>query len=208
MTYFKIQSTNQDKKITKFLKSAQGELGKFFGIELKLPTVFFLNSREQIDQIWQKKTEDWLVGWTANNNIFILDPKVYTKESDHKDIKSFWGVLKHEYAHIAMMNVCWHNKLPKWLSEGLACYLAGQIKKQPDKKTALRVFDYFQKSDRWIYGIGFFWVNLLIKKFGKRKMLELLKSINYLTTKGQFAQKFYQIYKIHFSKEDLLKLIS
>ncbi|MFH1428098.1 MAG: hypothetical protein ABIG60_06285, partial [Patescibacteria group bacterium] len=95
---------------------------------------------------------------------------------------------------------------PKWLNEGLCCYLADQVKKKPTKKEALRVFDYYQKTDWRIYDIGYFWVKLLIDKFGKKKLLKLLKKIDSQATEKEFTEIFYQVYGFKFSKKEFNKI--
>ncbi len=205
-TYFKIKSIKSNKKIVHYLKTTQKELDDFFDAKIGLPSVFMLDSRKQIDQILRRKTESWMVGWATGNNIFILDPEKFTKESNHKDIDNFWRVLKHEYIHIAMRKLYGHDK-PKWLNEGLCCYLAKQVKKEPTKRVALKVFDYYLKGDWRIYAVGYFWVKFLIEEFGKTKLIRLLKSLDNQTNERQFAKNFYQIYKFHYSKADFEKFL-
>lgn len=204
--YFKIKSVKPNKKVINYLKTTQKELENFFNAKIKLPDIFILDSRKQIDQLWQKKTEPWMVGWASDNNIFILSPEKFTKESNHKDSENFWRVLKHEYVHIAMRKLYGHDK-PKWLNEGLCCYLAKQVKKEPTQKDALKVFDYYQKGDWEIYSISYFWVKLLIEEFGKAKLFRLLKILDSQTSEGQFAKNFYRVYKFRYSKTDFKKIL-
>lgn len=203
--FFKIQYIKDDKRLNNFLKKSQKELSVFFGIKIYFPSVFFITSRKQYDDIWKTKSKDWMVGGANGRNIFILDPEIYTKESSHKDPNDFWLVLKHEYCHIAFRQYCGHN-IPKWLNEGLANYLAGQVKKKPTKEEALRVFDYYRKIDWRIYDIGYFWTKLLIEKFGKKKLLTLIRSMNFQTNEKEFAKIFYKIYKIGFTEKDFDKI--
>ncbi len=195
-----------DKKIAYFLESAKKELDIFYDINIEQPSIFFVDSRKEINKIWGRKTEEWFSAWAKDGNIFILNPEVYTKESNHKDIKHFWQSLKHEYCHLYYRKIT-NTGCPKWLNEGLANYLAGQVKKKPMKGETLRVFDYYEKTDWKIYNIGYFWTKLLIEKFGKKKLLTLLKNINSQTTEKEFAEKFYQIYKFHYSKLDFEKIL-
>ena len=204
--FFKIQDIKDNKKLNNFLKKSQKELSDFFGIKIRFPSIFFINSRKQYNDIWKTKSKDWMVGGANGRNVFILDPKIYTKESSHKDPNDFWLVLKHEYCHIAFRQYCGHS-IPKWLNEGLANYLASQVKKKPTKKEALRVFDYYQKLDWRIYNIGYFWTKFLIEEFGKKKLLTLIKSIDSQTTEKEFAKKFHQVYKFHYSKTDFEKIL-
>jgi len=195
-----------NKKMAGFLKSIQEELDDFYDISIEQPSVFFIDSRKEINEIWGRKTEEWFSAWAKDGSIFILNPEVYTKESNHKDINHFWQSLKHEYCHLYYRKIT-NTGYPKWLNEGLANYLAGQVKKKPTKREALRVFDYYQKLDWRIYNIGYFWTKLLIERFGKKKLLTLIKSIGSQTTEKEFAKKFHRVYKFHYSKTDFEKIL-
>jgi hypothetical protein len=205
--YSKTNKSKFNKKLTTYLKSINKELDLFFDIKLIQPKIFFLESRKEIDRLQKRKTEDWMVGWADNKTIYILNPKTYAKESSHKNIGHFWQVLKHEFSHLYFKKITKNNR-PKWLNEGLACYLANQNKKEPSKKIALKIFEYHDKSDWQVYQIGFFWVKLLIEKFGRPKIIKLIESINSKTTNKQFSANFYKIYKIRFSKKDFFKLLN
>lgn len=196
-----IKPIKNNPKLSRFLLSTEKSLFDFFKIKIERPPIFFLNSRKDIDKFWGRKTESWFSGWAKNGAIYILNPKVYPKESNHK-IEHFWQTIKHEYCHLYFNQVTGIN-YPKWLNEGLACYLNGQVKKTLTLSEAMKVFDYFQKSDRDIYKVGYFWVKILIEKFGRRKLLILLKHLKPGLTKCQFKSIFYQVYKIKFTKRDL-----
>ncbi len=195
-----------NKNISKFLKENRLEFDKFFGIKLALPNIRLIADRRAFNNYWNKKTEDWMVGWTKENTIFILNPKNYTKESSHKTITSFWQVLKHEHAHCYFKKIT-NTNYPKWLNEGLACYLSKQVKLQPMPREALKVFDYFSKNGTQNYKLGYFWVKLLIEKFGTEKFIKLIKTLSDKTTEKQFGRNFYNIYKFRYSKDDFKKVI-
>jgi len=196
-----------NKKMIEFLKFTQKELDVFYNTIIKKPSIFFIDSRKEIDKIWGRKTEEWFSAWAKDGNIYILNPEIYTKESNHKNIKHFWQSLKHEYCHLYYRKITGAG-YPKWLNEGLANYLAGQVKKNPTKEESLRVFDYYNKSDWRIYDIGYFWIKLLIEKYGKENLVTLIKDINSKTTEKEFSKKFYQVYKFHYSKKDFDKIFS
>lgn len=202
----KIQPLKSHKKLNRYIESIQKELNSFFRIKIERPLIFLVGSRREIDILWNKKTQGWLTAWMKGNNIFILHPDVYTKESDHKDIEHFWKTLKHEYCHIYFKHIT-GNSIPKWLNEGLACYLAKQEKKVPSKDNLLKVFNYFRKTDWQIYSIAYFWTKFLIENYGLKKLLELINQINPKITQKQFSENFYQIYRFHYSKKDFGKFI-
>jgi len=194
-------------KYEKHLLSFKQKMDRWFGISVELPRVFFVQSRKEYDKLFGSKTEAWQVARTENGVIFILDPRIYTKESDHKNIKSFWLVLQHEYVHLYYRKLT-GNWYPRWINEGLACYLAGQEKKAPEKKLLVDVNQFFDRGGQWVYGVGYFWVNYLIKKYGKAKFVKLLKTINLQITKGKFAANFKKIYKFGLTKRELADLLT
>jgi hypothetical protein len=192
----------EDKKILSFLLSAQKNLAKFFGIKMPIPHVFIVSSRKDINAIFGRKTKNWIVAWIKKGTIFALDQAAYRKESNHKDPRYFWKVLKHEYCHLYFEKFTSAN-FPKWLNEGLACYLARQEKYPPPKGKLLNILRYHKKSDQWVYAVGYFWVNLLIKKFGKAKLLKLLRGLHANTSKKEFDARFHRIYGFRFDRGGL-----
>jgi len=207
-SHFILKIEKNNSKLNRFLLAAEKELPDFFGVNIQRPNIFFLDSRKVIDEIRRKKTESWLCAWARNGNIYILNPKIYTKESSHTS-EHFWKTIKHEYCHLYFKQLTGIS-YPAWLNEGLACYLAGQVNKAPTASQAVKVFDYFQKSDKYIYSIAYFWVKLLIEKFGGKKLLELLKQLKPELSEQEFKLIFYKIYKIKFSNKyfnDLFKKI-
>jgi len=114
-------------------------------------------------------------------------------------------VLKHEYVHIAFRRFC-RNTNPKWLNQGLACYLASQPKKLPDSKLALKVLSYYHTIDDNVYIIGYFWVKYLIDRYGKGKFLKLLKSLRNTHDLNGFKRSFYNIFGFKFEKSVLKRI--
>ena len=203
--FLTVRLSLKNKKLDNLLKTTRQELDSFFNSSVPEPAIFLLNSRKELDIIWGQKTERWVVGGTKYGAIFILDPKIYTKESSHTDKNNFWKTLKHEYCHIYFRHIT-NGVHPLWLHEGLASYLAGQ------KKTCnnpLDVFSYFDKTGRGLYDVGYFWVELLIRKFGKAKFLKLIKALEPKPnlTERIFAARFYKVYGFKFNKNTLAKLL-
>jgi len=183
------------------------ELDIFFGFKAPEPLLFLLDNREDLDLVWGKKTERWFVGAFKNNSIFILNYKVYSKESSHK-AEEFWQTLKHEYCHYYYTQIT-RSHYPVWLNEGLASYISGKklILTDDYKAKLLDIFDYFDRVDKGAYAIGQFWVEYLIKKYGKRKFLKLINSFDAQFDRQQFIFKFYQVYGFKFSRDSFLEFI-
>jgi len=199
--------TIKGSKYKKHLLAFKKKMDRWFDVSVEMPRVFFVQSRREYDKLFGYKTESWQVARTESGMIYILDPRIYTKESDHKDIKSFWLVLQHEYVHL------YYRKLtdtwdPRWINEGLACYLAGQKKKTPEKKILVDVGQFFDRGGQWVYSVGYFWVNYLIKKHGKAKFVRLLKTINPKIAKSKFTADFKKIYGFGPTKRELTNLLA
>lgn len=73
-------------------------MNAFFRFNAERPLVFLVNSRRDINKIYHRKTENWMIGWQKGNTVFILSPEKYAKESSHPRAR-FWKALKHELAH-------------------------------------------------------------------------------------------------------------
>ena len=84
MQSFIIKPKKINLRFNDFLFKTEKELSVFFGININKPNIFFLDSRKDIDKVWGKKTENWFSAWAQNDNIYILNPKFYAKESNHK----------------------------------------------------------------------------------------------------------------------------
>ncbi|MCX6744549.1 MAG: hypothetical protein NTX82_03425 [Candidatus Parcubacteria bacterium] len=193
---------DSNKKLAQFSRRTERELEKFFGVKLNSVWILLLNSRQDINAVYGKKTPDWLVGFTHQNTIFILNLKVYTKESSHKNQQDFWKTLKHEYCHLYYKKLT-GNTYPDWLNEGLASYLAKQKRPKPELREALYILGDKNRGKYDVYKVGYFWVNLLIDKFDKKKLLKLIGSLKPQMSQPEFERIFYKVLKIKFSRRSL-----
>lgn len=179
--------------IEDFTKKALLELKTFFGFELN-PKIVIINDRKEIDKLLGYKTENWVVGWGDKNSIYILDKDNFEKESIHKySDKSYSELITHELAHVFFLHLSNNRAEPDWLWEGVSLYLAGQVSNKPLK---FRNFlDYYEKKGEGVYEESGQAVQFLVEKYGKEKMLALIKSLSILHSKIEFDKKFKQIYK-------------
>ena len=197
-------SSVSNKKIESFLLKTQKELNAIYEESFsRLPKIFLIGSRKDLDKIRGEKTPNWLVAWTENEDIFILNPKVYEKESCHKG--DFWKVLKHEYCHIYHRRIT-RNSYPHWLTEGTACYFAKQNKELPFEKEALSVFSNPDPTN--VYNVGYFWTEILVQEFGKKKLIGFINGINHNTTPKIFSKLFKDHFRVPFSKDWGRKMVA
>lgn len=198
-----------DKKLQLFIKNIKKEFDVFFGFKIKDPSLYFVASRKEFDVIVGRKTENWLVAIARANSIYILDRKIFAKESNHKK-KEFWLTLKHEYSHIYYSQII-KSHYPVWLNEGLASHLSGKkiIIKEKDQVQLLSVFDYYKKGGKDVYTVSQYWVEFLLKEYGQKKLIKLIKSLDIKAelSSSYFNKQFYKIYGFRFDKKTFAKFL-
>ncbi len=160
-------------------------------------------SRKEFDKALGTKTLPWMVGHASKGIITVFSPSVVEKVSPHSK-ETFPDTLKHEIAHIFSRLLSGHKALPRWISEGIAGYIAGQY--NPNWRTKIGELNkLFYKKD-WAkkpaFQFAFFAVKYLVENFGKRKFFRLMSKANMNSTLGEFNSVFKQIYKIPVSKFD------
>lgn len=178
---FKINSA-KDTWLEETYEKAMIDLGQFFGINWveNKPKVFILPDRKTVDEIRGQSTPRWVVGFgrIGMGGVYLLDRANFEKESDNTYSEEHYAaLLKHELSHCFMDTITDGYRKPLWLTEGLAIYLSGQLQwyKQPEKLE--RFLESFDKQAQKIYTEGGFTIKLLINKYGKEKIIELLKQL-------------------------------
>lgn len=208
--YINLKSVKVDKNLQRFLAVTRREFNNFFNFGIVEPLLFFLSSRRDLDLIMGKKTDNWFVALSKGNSIFILEKKIFAKESNHKE-DDFWQTLKHEYSHIYYTQIT-KSHYPFWLNEGLACVLSGKklVLKKDSKNKLMNILSYFNHRDRDTYMVGHYWVEYLLKNYGKRKLVQLIKNLNFKSEMDskQFAKQFYNVYGFKFNKNVLSNLLN
>ena len=196
-----IYDLNLTQKKNKFLKNSYEEsmkdLEKFFGFKWKYnkPNIYIVPSRKIRDYIKGKNTPEWVVGWMSGKDVYILEKSECEKLHKSKYTKEkYAALLKHELVHTFTHVITKKRAKPYWLWEGIAIYLSGQtkIKKKPE------ILNKFLECDE-SYGPGLyqesgFAIEILAKKYGKTKLLDLIKACKTINSKPQFNKKFKEIY--------------
>jgi len=209
---FTIQSRN-DKFLEKIYNKSMKELDDFFGLNWKRnkPKIFLVKDRESINKLMGEKTQDWIVGWANNQDVFVLDKDTYEKESCHTySDDEYFRLIKHELAHVftQVYSGIFNKSIePDWLWEGVAIYLSDQnkTKKKPNQlKEFLQHYSQDNKNSN-VYKESGFAIEFLVKNFGKQKLLKLIKSLKEINSKDKFTKKFKEIYGFELNYKNFQK---
>lgn len=193
---FKIDKISNS-KLDNVYENSMKELDSFFGLGWKYnrPNIVLVPDRKTIDALKGKKTEEWVVGWVSGNTVYMLSDKDYETESNHKySDYEYFALLKHELAHCFSHIVSGFIQKPIWLLEGISIFLSGQLKLKTKPEKYSKFLDFYENSGKGVYSESGFAIEFLIYKYGKDKLLELLKRSKEVNSKEDFADLFKSIY--------------
>ncbi len=199
---FSIKSV-KNKKIEQFYNNAVNELNEFYTVNWSRnnPKIFLISSREEFNNLFGKKTEDWVVGTTmgSSHNIYLLSPEVYEKESNHKySDAEYERLLKHEMSHL-YTKTFYKNYNPVWFIEGIAIYSSGQLDLKRKVKEFKNFLDFYNKGGSGIYDESGWAVMILDKELGRKKLIQLLKDLNEIEDEEAFSNLIKNTYGIDLS---------
>jgi tetratricopeptide (TPR) repeat protein len=103
-------------EVVKLLQQARSELCKKYDLELNRPVTveLFANQQDFAVRTFGMPGGDGFLGVCFGN--------VITANSPRAEIPSSWkSMLWHEFCHVVTLNLT-HNKMPRWLSEGISVY--------------------------------------------------------------------------------------
>jgi len=190
---------------------AHKELDEFFGINWvrNLPRLIIVNDRKTIDGLFGKKTEAWTIGWSENNNIYVLDKNKFSEESDHKEYTDdeYAVLVKHEMSHSFSKILAKGEVKPKWLWEGIAVYTSGENKARIRPTEFKQFLDFFDEGGKGVYVEAGFAIQLLVEKFGKQKILDLIKISSTFTTRDDFNLAFNSSFDFEPTYEEFNRLL-
>lgn len=201
---YKISKTTH-LKLEQVYKNSMEELDQFFQIDWKLnrPHIILVPDRKTIDSLKGQKTEDWIVGWAGSGNVYLLEDKNFEKESNHKySDEEYFALIKHELAHCFSNIVSNFSGKPTWLLEGISIYLSGQNKLKTKPKKFEKFIEFFNKSGKEVYSESGFAVMFLVEKYGKEKLLNLLKESKKSESPENFSNLFRSIYGFELSYDN------
>jgi hypothetical protein len=204
---FNIKSI-KDKLTEQIYKKSMQELDDFYkrNWTQNCPRIFIMNDRKTIDLLKKRKTEPYVVAFAYKRDIYLLNPKKYKTESNHKYNKEDYAYLiKHELSHV-FIRAFIKNYCPLWFNEGLAVCLSGQLKFKTTPKKFMNFLSFYDKGGKNIYSESGFVISLLIKKFGQRKILKLIKSLKTINNQKDFENKFFEIYNFKLNYKNINSL--
>ncbi|MDD4353211.1 MAG: hypothetical protein PHN56_02000 [Candidatus Nanoarchaeia archaeon] len=192
---FEVVVSEKYPELDKFFKTSFNELKDFFNCNWKYdtPSLFLINKRKEMDLIQHEKTPSWVIATTKKDLIFIFSPQSFEKESCHHYSKeSYYSTIKHELVHTITGKMSKYQYKPLWFSEGIAIFVSGQnnFKKMPEK--FLSFLDSHKES---VYDESGFAIELLVKNYGKTKLLQLIKLWGKCDNEKDFNKAFNIIYK-------------
>ena len=157
--------------------------------------VYIFPARNELDKQWSKdwggpnfRSQCWMVASGVAGRLDILSPLCWKKdacEHNASDSVEVQKIITHELVHVFHAQ---HNPNPtfdgmddlSWLIEGLATFASGQlsearvskVKTQLKEKTPATLSELWTGADK--YGRAGSFVRFLEKKYGRKKIVELL----------------------------------
>lgn len=205
LLYHSIDDANLATVIDGF-KKGYIQASNFFKTKIPEIKVTLVYSRKELDNLFDCQTPDWLVSYAnSSNEIFILSPSVWEKESSHPR-DEFNKTLCHEIAHLFIRQI--HNSYePVWLEEGLAYCVAGQSSRLKNSNPIFNnpeVVFLIDTRNQWNkiiysqpdipYALAFLLVDFLIRYYSKDRIIKLLISLKGRYSRKTFCQKFRKLY--------------
>ncbi len=188
------------------------ELNDFYGINWihHIPTLAVVEDRKTIDLVRGKKTEDWMIGWINTNTriVYILDRDNMEKESCHKYTpESYYRLIKHELSHCFSSIISDRSTRPDWLWEGLAGYTSEQNLEKNIPKKFKTFLGFYDKSGIGVYAESGFAIQILVERFGKKKLFKLIRKLKGIKSRSDFDSLFKTIYGFKPSYAEFNKLL-
>lgn len=198
----------EDNFIENTYKKSLDELNNFYEIGWvhHLPKIVIVDDRKTINLLRGEKTEDWLTGWSEGQNVFFLNKDNFEKESNHKySPDTYSALIKHELSHSFFKVLSSGQSKPIWLNEGVAIYISGQndFKKKPSVFS--NFLEFYDNGGKKVYSESGFFVQALVEKYGKQKLLDLIKELKKIKSKEEFENYFKKEYGFKLSYEEINK---
>lgn len=167
----------------KLMDDINKQVAEFFGMPVVKPSVIIYKSRQEFVAAWsarnsKKQCPSWTVASTTFDGVIhIMADDIMPGTSRLTGQERYQKVIKHELAHIYTDSI--NKNTPAWLSEGVSCYIADQdyYKKYDKSQISVKLLNSYARPnfDSTIYGVGRSMVDLIINKYGKDELIELIR---------------------------------
>lgn len=166
-----------DQAILKYLYSPHldviANIRRLFNYTKRIDIIMF----EKLDDLrcyLGHKVPPWVVATNRNAQILVLDYEVW-KARRYGNINQ---IIIHELVHVIIGN--YKVKVPLWLNEGLAQYLAGQlgVVQVADLKIAIKDLYELNYQHRNFYGVSGEVILRLIAEYGLQTVVARIPKVN------------------------------
>lgn len=196
-------TVSKNQKLENIYEESIEALNHFFSINwaVNKPKICVVDNRATINALKDQETPKWLVGWSMDRTVYVLNEDSFSTDSDHKYSDDDYKMLiKHELAHSFFKIVTGGKTQPNWLWEGISILASGQAevwKKPVEFKSFLDNKDVYAESGYALL--------LLSEKYGKDKLVLALKK--YKTFQGEFSKLFQEEFEAELNYDFFNKLI-
>ncbi len=204
---------SENLSLADFYSQAMQELDAFYELNWteNKPKIFILSTKEDIQKCREQmglSNFKGASGWVGNGSVYIVSKEIYNELMTPLDLdEQYLMLIKHELSHLFFQHVSNFNSRPDWIWEGCAIYLSGQnkYKKTPEMFTDfLKFFDKNVEGN--VYQESGFVIQLLVEKFGKEKLLDLIKRLKECKSTEDLNRLFLEIYNLELSYETINEL--
>lgn len=179
-----VKAFRHDRAFLRYAETTQRRYQRWFGFSLPLPTIILLPRRQLVRDFWRSKKETWKSGWYRNRTVYIVDLPIAKRSR-----ADWYRLLAHELAH-PFIHQASHGRVPRWLNEGLASWLAGQ---RHHRCTPAEAVGFFRQrkspSNINVYQAGRMMTEYLLGKYGRQKMLNFLRQTSKARTVSSAFRK-------------------
>ncbi len=173
----KLKFIIRDDRIIDFLKREEYWLEKMVQIKKRFRfneevVIHFFDDQNQLAEFLETELPDWVVAAYRDNDILLLDYSLW----QGRNIGCFSQIMVHELVHV-IVNYKTQGRVPLWLDEGLALYMAEQYKTMLIEPSDKPLVDLYRLGygDHNFYGISARTVEELIDTYGLDLIIEKLK---------------------------------
>ena len=198
--YHKNENIQTLKDIENVLNETYNKAIKFYEINIENTDVYIYNNQLEFQKqknpdITIENVINWWVRETMYNKILAISPKLETN-SGH-NYQSILNVIAHEFIHTVNNKI--NNNCNIWIDEGIALYLSnGDKSKDILKKYNIPNIEIFNVNNVSTFNEenGYIFADKIIEyvynKYGKNKVIELIKNNNYENVLGKNIKEIYK----------------